>query len=68
MNAVLLLIVFTAPAGWNILVEKKLFSGLFENPDPIPKNFQGLKKNNEKSRDIKFFQNLSFLVAWNSEV
>ena len=52
----------------NILVEKKIFSGLFENPDPIPKNFQGLKKNNEKSRDIKFFQNLSFLVAWNSEV
>ena len=43
MNAVLLLIVFTAPAGLKILVEKKLFSGLFENPDPIPKNYKGLK-------------------------
>jgi hypothetical protein len=39
------------------LVEKNFFSGLFENPDPIPKNFQGLKKNNEKSRDINIFQN-----------
>jgi hypothetical protein len=43
MNAVLLLIVFTAPAGLKILVEKKLFSEMFENPDPIPKNYQGLK-------------------------
>ena len=44
MNAVLLLIVFTAPAGWKILVEKKSLSGMFEKPDPIPKNFQGLNK------------------------
>jgi hypothetical protein len=43
MNAVLLLIVFTAPAGLKILVEKKSFSGIFENPDPIHKNYQGLK-------------------------
>jgi len=31
MNAVLLLIVFTTPAGFKILAEKKSFSGLFEN-------------------------------------
>jgi hypothetical protein len=56
MNAVLLLIVFTAPAGLIILVEKKSFSGIFENPDPIHKNYKGLKINNEKSRDINFFR------------
>jgi len=64
----LLLIVFTAPAGFKILDEKKSFSGMFENPDPIPKNYQGLKINYEKSRDINIFQNQIFLLSSNSEV
>ena len=29
---------------------------MFENPDQIPKNYQGFKKNNKKSRDINFFR------------